>query len=184
MGITVEEIAVGADGAVWVGALGLTLPTDPTSTPAAGFVNLGLANDKGVTVTDTKTMTKIAAWQLFYSARQIVTDRDLTAAFDLMQWDRNTVSLAFGGGTWATVAGVSTYTPPSPSNADERTMIVDWADGTRHYRLIILRGLVTSPVATNLVRSAAAVLPITFSILGVDGSAPWLLITDDPAFAS
>lgn len=180
---SVDEIVVGANGSLWVAPVGTAAPATEVAVPGAGWVDLGYASEDGVTLTDSKTFEAIPVWQLFYAARRIVTERDLAVAFVLRQWNPDTVALAFGGGTVsAPSAGHFKYVPPSPEELDERSLMVDWVDGTKNYRLIIPRGIVTENVETNLVRTGAADLPITFSLLGDDSGDPWYLLTNDPVF--
>lgn len=186
MSKNVDEIVVGANGSLWAAPVGTTAPADQDAAPGAGWVDLGYASEDGVTVTDSKTLEKIPVWQLFYAARQIVTERDLALGFVLRQWNADTVKLAFGGGEVTEpvpASGNYKFTPPDPEAIDERSLLIDWQDGTKHYRLVIVRGMVTDNVETNLVRTAAADLPITFGLLGDDAGEPWYLLTNDPAFA-
>ncbi len=188
MGKDVDEIVVGANGTVWVAPVGTAAPADEAEAPGAGWVDMGYTSEDGATLTDSKTLEQIPVWQLFYAARRIITERDLNVAVVLRQWSGEKVKLAFGGGevTEPDVVGNPgkyKYTPPSPGEIDERAYMLDWVDGTKHYRLVIPRCMVTENVETNLVRTAAADLPITVGILGSDGVDPWYLLTDDPAFA-
>jgi hypothetical protein len=182
MGKDVDEIVVGANGTVWTAPVGTAAPADEDAAPAAGWVDLGYVSEDGVTVTDAKTLEVISVWQLFYAARRIVTARELNLSFALRQWSKDTVPFAFGGGEITTpTAGHHKYTPPAPEDLDERALMIDWQDGTKHYRWVVLRGMVTDNVETNLTRTAAADLPITFGMNGSDTGDPWYLLTDDPA---
>ncbi len=177
-----EQIRVGANGKIMVAEVGTTAPASEAAAWPAGWTELGFTNENGVTVTDAKTITDIAVWQLFYPARKVVASRNFTAAFGLREWSEATVSLAFGGGTFEEVtAGHFKYTPPPPEDVDERALGVEWVDGDLIYRLIVPRGLVTENVATQLQRTAAADLPITFGVIGEGGVDPWYLLTNDPA---
>lgn len=180
----VDQIVVGANGSVHVAPVGTTQPATEIAAYAAGWVDLGYTNEDGVTPTDTKTIKDIMVWQLFYPARKIVTGRSFDVKFSLSQWSIDTVPLAFGGGEVEEVTtGHFKYTPPSPETIDERALGIDWIDGAKHYRLIIPRGMVSENVDTKLARDDAALLPITFSVIGDDaGGAPWYIFTDDPAF--
>jgi hypothetical protein len=178
----VDEIVVGANGTIWVAPVATALPTSPTAAPT-GFTDLGYVSEDGVTATDSKTLEPIPVWQLFYPARRVVTERDFMVAMVLRQWSKATTELAFGGATVTEPSpGVYRLTPPDPAFIDERAMLVDWADGNKHYRLVLPRGMVTENVETQLVRTAASDLPVTFGILGSDTEDPWYLLTDDPAF--
>lgn len=178
----VDEIVVGANGTVRIAPIGTAAPADSAVAPAAGWLDLGYLSEDGVTLTDARTIEKIPVWQLFYAARMIVTERDFMIAFVMRQWSEVNVPLAFGGGVVSTVtAGNYKYTPPAPELIDERAAMVDWVDGTKKYRLIVPRCLVTENVETNLSRTAAADLPITLSIVGDDSADNWYLLTNDPA---
>lgn len=182
MGKDVDQIVVGANGTIRVAPVGTAAPASEVAAPAAGWIDVGYSDENGVTMTDSKTFAAIPVWQLFYPARRIITDRDLTLGFVLRQWNKTTVPFAFGGGTLSIpTAGHFKYVPPAPEKVDERALMVDWIDGTKIYRLIVPRGLVTENVATNLTRTAASDLPIGYSIIGDDAGDPWTLLTNDPA---
>ena len=184
MAESTSEILVGANGSVHVAPLGSTQPTDPTSSYAAAWAELGFVNDAGVKLHDAKTINNIASWQSFYATRRIITARDFTVAFALQQWNKNTVPLAFGGGTVSSpAAGVHKYTPPDPALIDERMLGVDWQDGTKHYRLIVPRGMATDAVDAELVRTKESELAIVFGVTTDGSSDPWFLLTDDPSFS-
>lgn len=178
-----DEIVVAPNGTIWVAPVGTTAPATEVAAPAAGWVDLGYASEDGVTFNDARTLEAIPVWQLFHAARRIVTEVETTISFVLRQWNKETVPLAFGGGTVSTpTAGHFKYVPPAAGAIDDRALMVDWVDGSKHYRLVVPKGTATDAVETNLTRTAAADLPIGFSVLGTDGVDPWYLLTDDPAF--
>lgn len=181
-----DEIVIAANGIVRVAPVGTTAPTDPTSAPAAAWRHLGYVTEDGATFTDSKEIEDILAWQSFYPVRKIVTSKDARVSFALRQWNENTIPLAFGGGSVTNPStGVWRYAPPSPEDIDERALMIDWQDGTKDYRLIIPKGIVTDAVETNLVRTDSAVLPITFAAVPASTSDdPWYLLTNDIAFSS
>lgn len=179
-----DEIVVGANGSVYIGAVGATIPTSIDDALGAEWTDLGYVTEDGVTWTDGKSIQSIRAWQSFYDLRRIIESREGSLAFGLMQWSGTVVKLAFGGGT-ITDQGSGNYKfePPSPSEIDERAMAVEWQDGTKDYRLVFPKGLVSDNVETNIVRTGASILPITFALLGQDGVNPFEVYTNDPAFA-
>lgn len=181
---TADEVVVGANGSIYVGDVGATAPADILDTiDPAEWIELGYTNEDGVTLTDTKEIEDINAWQSFYAIRKIMTAKSGQVAFNLLQWNGATVRLAFGGGTVTQdQAGAYRYTPPAPGPIDERAMIVEWVDGAKNYRLVCARGLVSEDVETNLTKSAAGELPIVFGFVGEEGVDTWYLLTDDPAF--
>lgn len=181
-----NEIVVAGNGTVRVAPVGTTAPTTPTATPAAAWIDLGYITEDGATFRDSKDIADIEAWQSFYPVAKIITGKEATVSFALMQWNERTVPLAFGGGSVTNPsAGVWRFAPQSPGTIDYRALMIDWADGIKSYRLIIPRGLVIEAVDTNLVRTDSAVLPITFSAVPVSSSDdPFVLLTNDLAFSS
>lgn len=180
----VDQILVGANGSIWVAPVGTAAPATEIAAYGAGWIELGYVNEDGVSPRESRTIKDILVWQLFYAARKIVTARAFEVKFSLSQWTLTTLPLAFGGGAITEpTPNHYKYTPPSPETIDERSLGVDWVDGTKHYRLIIPRGLVSDAVETKLARTDAALLPITFAVIGDDaGGAPWYILTDDPVF--
>lgn len=182
---TADEIVVGANGSIYVAPVGSTIPASIGTALGAAWTELGYATEEGVTWIDGRTLEPINAWQSFYALRRIVTEKEGSIAFQLLQWNGDNVRLAYGGGTVTQpVPGDYRYVPPDPADIDERAMSVEWQDGTKNYRLTFPKGMVTENVETNIVRTGGAILPITFSLLGEAGVEPFILDTDDPAFAN
>lgn len=179
-----DEIVVGGSGTVYVAPVATTAPVDSDSALAGGFVDLGYVTEDGITFTDTKDVSDLNAWQSFYPVRRIITSRASSVSFALEQWNEVTTVFAFGGGTITNLGGGEyKYTPPDADDLDERALVVDWVDGTKNYRLYMPRGIVMEAVETNVTRTDRAVLPITFGAISDGATAPYLLFTDDPAFA-
>lgn len=187
MALDEDEVVVAGDGAVYVAPVGTTGPTDIETALNASFVHLGYTSEEGIEMTPGVTINDIPAWQALYPIRRTVSGRTLEFGFELLQWSEHSIKLAFGGGSVATTAGPPafyTYSPPEPEDLDYRALVIAWEDGTKTYRLHVPKALVTDTGAINLTRSDAAGLPLTFSVVATDGTAPFTLITDDPAFAA
>jgi len=178
------EIVVAASGTVWVALPGTTRPTDPTSVPPAGWVDLGYVSEDGATLSDAKSVEDIRSWQSFYPTRKIIAEKTVAATFTLLQWNETNIILAFGGGEVSNITtGVWRFIPADPdAGTDERSIMLDWVDGSRNFRLIIPRCLVVDTVETTLQRTAAAELQLTFHTTPRDDEDPFILLTDDPAF--
>lgn len=191
MGNDASQVVVGANGKVWVAPSDATGPDDVGTAmdTLTGWIDLGFVSEDGATFTEGKDITDIGAWQSFYPIRKIVTGRTATVSFALRQWSKDTVEFALGGSVVENGLDEFTYTPPSPEELDERSVALEWFDGTKSYRLYIPKGIVSDNVETNLVRTSAADLPVTFAATdpGVDESGDALpaytLFTDDPSFA-
>lgn len=179
-----DQVLVGASGTVYVAAYNLiTAPTAYDSALDADLVQLGYLTEDGVSIKDSKDVTEIKAWQTPYPVRRLITGRTFEVSFSLEQWNWQSLPFALGGGILTEpTAGKYKYTPPDADDLDERGMVIDWADGTKLYRLFIPRGIVTEQVETNIKRTDAAVFPITFAAI-FDGTNPtYTLFTNDPAF--
>ncbi len=180
-----DELVVGANGSIYTAPLGSTIPASIAVPLGDDWTELGYASEDGVTWVDGKSLQSIRAWQSFYDLRRIVESKEGSLAFQLMQWNGDTVELAFGGGeVTEPTAGNYRYTPPDPGDIDERMMAIEWVDGDSDFRLTFPKGMVSENVETNIVRTAAALLPITFALLGQEGTDPFILDTNHPAFAA
>lgn len=186
-GKNVDEIVVAGNGKIFVAPLGTTAPTDIATAWAAGWIDLGYASEDGVTISKTRDIEALGVWQSFFPARRIVTGEDFTVSFNLAQWNEDSVKLAFGGGTITTTAGPPIhylYTPPAAGVIDERALGIEWTDNTKIYRLICARTMVTDNVETQLTKSGMSELPLTIGVIGQDSVSPFLIRTNDPAWAA
>lgn len=181
------ELVVASHGDIYVAPVGTTLPTTVGATPNAAFVKLGLVSEDGVSFSSAPEIESYGAWQRKNPVRRERTSESTSLTFALEQWNSDTVVFAFGGGT-ITDAGGNQYRYDAPDQddpLDERALILDWQDGpSSKYRLTVARGNVSDAVETTLSRSALALLPITFEVLGPDVGPPWQLYADDAAFHS
>lgn len=182
MAANADNVLVGSGGTIFVAPVGTTMPTNIDTALNAAFEEVGFISEDGITVSAGVETAEINAFQSFYAIRRLVTGRSLDLGFALREWREVNLLLAFGGGEVTEAAGVYTYTPPAAGDAlFERAMVVEWRDGDKDYRLCVPRGVVTEAVETNITRSAAADLPVTFSVLTDDSeTAAWSLISNDP----
>lgn len=188
MPIDSGELVVAADASVYVAPVGTAGPTDIATALNAAFINLGYTSEDGIEMTPGMDIEEIRAHQAIYPVRRLVTGRSLDFGFTLLQWSDVSIKLAFGGGT-VVASGVApnvvyTYTPPAPADMDFRALVLQWADGTKDYRLHVPKALVTDSGSITLARADASGLPLTFSVVATDGAQPFTLLTDDPSFAA
>lgn len=181
-----KQIIIGGNQKVFVAPEGTTLPTDVTSALDAAFVDLGYTTEAGVKFSDNKTVGSVLPSQSFYSVRDFVTSREAMLDFILLQWNEDTVELAFGGGTWSQdSSGKYRYHPPAPEVLANNALVVDVTDGTRDFRIVVERAFVTSNTVSTFARTGPGELPITMKVLAPSvGPDPWNFLTDDAeAFA-
>lgn len=196
MAIDSAEVVVGGNGSVSVAPAGTTVPTGVAAL-SASYINVGYISEDGVTFTGGADIEDINAWQSFYPLRKIITARNAAVEFIMRQWNGENLKLAFGGGQIVNAAGTTYYRPPDPSEQDTRVMVVDWQDGNEKYRLVVPRGLVSGETTTEMTRSAASDLPISFAVtpnttaltLTTPTTAelatqPWYFVTDASSFVT
>jgi len=189
MSLNTDEIVVASFGQIYTAAVGTTLPaanTNPKAGLDSGFgYASGYVTEDGVTFSVTPDVTDIPAWQSEDPVRRIRTGVETMLSFELMQWNEKTVPLAFGGGEVTNGGGYYTYTPPSAADGlAEKSLVLDWNDGDKNYRIVVPRGTVTEGTETQLQRGASANLSIGFKALAPTGGGDtWYLLTDDDAFA-
>ena len=181
-----QELTVAANGAVSVAPFGTALPSDDITVLDPAFLAVGYTSEAGVTFTATPTIVDVNSWQSMTPIRKLVTARALTAAMVLQQWNQETFALAFGGGNWTMVSpGSYRYDPPIDGAAlTEYSVVIDAVDGAKNLRWVIKRCSVTDTVTSNLVRTAAAELPVTFTALTPDGqNTSWLFLSNASEFS-
>lgn len=181
-----SEIVVAAAGEIYAAPFGTTLPTEVDTSLNAAFLDVGYVTDAGVTFTATPTVADVGAWQKLTAVRKIVTARSLTIAMQMEQWNQETFALAFGGGTWSMVSpGSYKYEPPKDGDAlVDYSVVIDARDGDKALRWVIRKCQVQEAVTTNLVNTAAALLPVTFSALTPDDKDnAWYFLSDAVEFS-
>ena len=74
------------------------------------------------------------------------------------------------------------YEPPDPDFTDERSLIIEAADGDYNYRWLFRRVMLSDSVNFNLMRTEAITFPLKFDVLesGTPSQKPWAFQTDDP----
>src|SRR3954452_20810030 len=178
-----ETLVVPA-GTISVAPLATAAPADEVAALNAGFVDLGYTTEDGFTFRYNEDKGEVRAWQSGYRIRSIVNQRNAELAFVLEQWNKESMRLAFGGGTFTTVtAGHFKFTPPGINDAIyQRELVVSFNDGAKHYRIVVPKAEVTDQVETQLQRGQQSNLPLTLTVIGADVGDPWYGLSDDPSW--
>jgi hypothetical protein len=170
------HVTVAGTGTVWVAPEGTAIPAALTAPPSP-WLDAGYTSDDGVTIALSREQEEIAAWQAVDPVRVLVTSEPKTITFELLEFDRESIVLAFRGGTWVgTDPGPFTYTPPLAGAQDVRAMIVDGFDGAKQFRFAFPRVQLQGDVEFALVRTDAVRLPLEFAVLASTPS--WTIIGD------
>lgn len=97
-GLDTTQVRIAGTGAVWKAPLGSVLPTDSTTAWDPAFKHLGYAHDGFTATPNFKTML-ISGWQKLAPLRQITTEFDYKLGFELLQTNKDTLALSWGGAT-------------------------------------------------------------------------------------
>ncbi|MCX4590419.1 phage tail protein [Streptomyces sp. NBC_01549] len=187
------EIRIAGTGNVWWAPAGTT--TKDTAALASPWVNLGFTSSDGVKLNKKDKNDPVDTWQSMAPARFMLSDRDLTLKFQLLQINKDTFPFYLGLPSSSVVAsGSQTETTAqkiditgAPGGQDQRALAIDFADnnGTKdlRYRLVIPYGAVSEVEELSLTRTGAVKLGVTFTALSGDDAtkplATWLV--NDPA---
>lgn len=179
-------IAAGPGSQAYVAPVGTTLPTSPTASLNAAFAGLGYISEDGVALGSALEIGEHRAMQSRQTIRRTITEQNVSLGFALLQWNEETVPLAFGGGEVTAVTGGYRYDFPSDEEPDERSLVVDLVDGDRVTRIVIPRGMHTQDVEATFTRSDPAELPVGFNALTPDdgSTSMYALFSDEAAFAA
>jgi hypothetical protein len=176
------HVTVAGTGSVWLAPEGTLIPTGLTAPPSP-WLDAGYTSDDGVTIGMSRDQEEINAWQAVDPVRVLITAEPKTITFELLEFDRESISLAFRGGTWGgTDPGPFTYTPPAAGAQDVRAMLIDGYDGAKQFRFIYPRVQLQGDVEFALVRTDAVRLPLEFAVLASTPS--WSIAGDLPGFTT
>src|SRR4051794_31267953 len=100
MGQEAQNVVVAGTGAVYVAPDGTALPAD-LAPPVDPWTDIGYVGEDGVQFTFSREQEDVNAWQVSTPVRILVTNEPIAIAFELEQFDRTTVALAFRGGEFA-----------------------------------------------------------------------------------
>lgn len=175
---------VGAYGDIYTAPVGTPQPTN-IDTPGSPWTKLGLVSADGATWTPpAEETTDIGAWQSKYPIRTITTALTTSLAFALMEWDRDTIPFALGGGEFTDDAGGTvTYHPPAPGESESRALFIKVLDTPIKMGIYYPKGRITGRDDTVFNGSEAALLNVTYGIEGdINIVDPYTLVFEDASF--
>lgn len=178
------EVFVGRGLNIYLAPSGTALPTTMAA-PSASFTDLGYTSTDGVQMNFDATTEGITAHQSLEEIRRIKTAQSFTFSFNCMQWNDETMALAFGGGDWSNVGGMWKYSPPAvEDDIIEYALVADVEDGDINLRVLVERCVVDGSVETGITNSAAATMPVTLRALKPEtGGDAFNFLSDDVQFS-
>lgn len=178
------QVLVGTGAVCYVGMDDATPPVDSSAALTTGWQDIGYVSEDGCTLRFGASTDGVPVWQSSTPVRTLKGDTESQVEFALMQWHGDAMIVAFGGGTVSGTAPSFRY--DSPQGGDPLRMhrlAIGWTDKTFTYRLYVPRAQLADTTETQITRTEAADIPLTFNMLEPGGGeAPWSILTDDDAF--
>ena len=143
---------------------------------------MGYVGEDGVSFTFSRDQEEINAWQSAEPVRILITNEPKTIEFELLEFDRESLLLAFRGGAFSGVASPWTYTPPDAGASDVRAMLIDGKDGALTFRFAFPRVQLQGDLEFALLRTDAVRLAMEFGVLA--SQTKWTIISDLPGFGA
>lgn len=186
MANTSSNIVIGGTGIVSVAPAGTTLPTTLTGALNAAFSPVGYITPDGVEFSDKRDIDGAQAWQSGgRRVRSWIKSRESKAALELMEWTGDNLILAFGGGTVTHAGSSFKFTPPDEDDAlAEYAVVADITDGSESYRILIASAVVENEIKTKFSGENAATLPIEFTVQDDGTNDPWVVFSNNTAWAT
>jgi hypothetical protein len=178
------QVLVGTGAKCWVGLDDATPPTDSDTDLTTGWQDIGFVSEDGCTIRFGATSEGVPVWQSSTPVRTIKQETESQLELALMQWFGDSLIVAFGGGVVSGAAGAFKYEAPKGGDALRlHRLAIGWTDLGFTYRLYVPRAQLADVTEAQIVRTEAADIPLTFSMLEPGGGeSPWTLLTDNPAF--
>lgn len=142
MALDASKVRVAITGAIYVGPVGSTAPTNATSAVDSAFNDLGYVSEDGLTESHPDDIQEIAAWQNGAVVRRVISKSETTFQFTLIETKKGTLELYYKGST-VEIAGSGYKMDVLTPTADPRAFVIDVIDGDKHERIHIASGEVS-----------------------------------------
>ena len=98
-GLEASNVVVASFGHIYIAPEGTALPTDVATALPAAWVDVGYVGEDGVTFSLSRDTEDVMAWQSTEAVRRLITAEPKELSFELLEFDPESVQLAFRGGT-------------------------------------------------------------------------------------
>lgn len=186
MALNSAENIVANSGSGYIAPLATALPTSFDEVLSTPWVELGYFSENGATMTVGRETTSLGAWQSRSPLRRSITAENVSFAFEMEQWNPDTMALALGGGTWDD--DTTTGREFIPAGADEGitswAFVLDFEDEAGTFRFAAAKVEIEGDVTIALQREQFALLPVTLTVLETGTDDLYHFLSDAAQFAA
>jgi len=154
---------------IWIAPEGTAAPTDTTTAPAAEWSTLGYLSEDGVTFGVSTDSESITPWQSRSPVRTIITGRELTVDFTMLEFNAQNVALYFSQDAPVETAGAFALDVRSDGSSKTHCILVDVKDGDHVVRYFFPRATLSEAGDIEVTQSGAIGLPVTMQALDDSG---------------
>jgi len=186
MALNSAENIVANSGHGYIAPLGTTLPDAFDDTLDVAFVDLGYFSENGATITVGRETTSLGAWQSRSPLRRSITAENVTFAFEMEQWNADTMALALGGGTWGDDGSTGREFVPATleDGITSWAFVLDFEDEAGTFRFACAKAELEGDVSIALQREQFALLPVTLTVLETGTDDLYHFFSDAAQFAA
>lgn len=159
-----------ANGAgLMLAPVGTAGPTDGSTAWPAGWETIGYVHEDGVTLALETENESLKAWQSKTALRTVITGRELTVEFTMLEVTPKAMALFFDEDPPSGDASEFTLTVTSEGSANEYAIGIDTKDGDTVLRYIFPRATLAENGEISLVTSDFQGFPVTLSAQDQNG---------------
>ena len=154
MALTASNTLVAVTGGIFFAPTGTALPTSPSASKNAAFLEVGYVTDAGIVQSIGNTTKEIKAWQNADVVRRIQTDHSATFKFAMLETNANSLAayyLSYAAGVTQIKSGVM----------PRKSWILDVVDGTNLIRIVLPDAQITERGDVSYVNGDAISYPVT-----------------------
>jgi len=142
MTLTAQNVRVATTGAIYTAPTGTSLPSSVADALDGAFVELGYANEDGVTTATATDTNQIRAWQNGDIVRTVQTSHEFTIAFTALETNPAVLEAYYGNFT-AGPGGASGVVEITGDQPYRGAWVIDVVDDDQLIRLVIPDGQIT-----------------------------------------